>query len=345
MRNPVAFATKTIAETQFVYNKGNKPRWARGAVGGTVFTFKQYSIAYMELLSRMAARGPEGRKAALMALGMLMLMAGSGGLPFVEDVEDLVDGMMQRLGYSFSLKQKRKEMLADAFGEEVGRFMEQGLSGLPGAPIDVSGRLGLGNLIPGTGLFLKKPDYSRDIVDAVGPAGDLIRRTFQAGNALVGGEAAKAVELLSPVAVRNLTKAIDMANTGMYRDDRGRKVLDVDGYDAMVKSIGFQPNDVARVQEGSFASQRMISVNRMTESEIAGEWALGMFEKDAAKVARARDRMEAWNRDNPESPIRINMSQVLKRVRAMREGKEERIAKTAPKEIRAEVRRELLSGQ
>ena len=341
--SPAKFAEKTIAETQFVYNKGSRPRWARGAVGGTLFTFKQYSIAYMELLARMAASGPEGKRAALMAVGVLFLMAGSGGLPFVEDIEDVVDGLMTRLGYNFSLKQKRKELLADAFGEEAGRFMEQGISGLPGSPIDVSGRLGLGNLIPGTGLFLKKDDFSRDIVDAVGPAGDLVRRGFQSANALAGGEVGKAAELLFPVAARNLTKAVDMANTGMYRDDRGRKVLDVDGYDALAKAIGFQPGDVAKVQEATFATQRMISVNKLTESEIAGKWALGLFEGDQDKVADARERMLQWNRDNPESPIRINMGQILKRVRAMRMGKEERIAMTAPSEIRATVRRELAS--
>jgi len=250
---------------------------------------------------------------------------------------------MTRLGYNFSLKQKRKELLADAFGEEAGRFMEQGISSLPGSPIDVSGRLGLGNLIPGTGLFLKKDDFSRDIVDAVGPAGDLVRRGFQSANALAGGEVGKAAELLFPVAARNLTKAVDMANTGMYRDDRGRKVLDVDGYDALAKAIGFQPGDVAQVQEATFATQRMISVNKLTESEIAGKWALGLFEGDQGKVAEARERMMEWNRANPESPIRINMGQILKRVRAMRMGKEERIAMTAPSEIRATVRRELAS--
>jgi len=48
-----------------------------------------------------------------------------------------------------------------------------------------------------------------------------------------------------------------------------------------------------------------------------------------------------WNTANPESPIRISMSQLLKRVKAMREDKVTRIERTAPKEVRAEVRREL----
>ena len=50
---------------------GGRLGWARGAVGGTIFTFKQYSIAYVELLHRMATQGgPEGKRAALLALAL-----------------------------------------------------------------------------------------------------------------------------------------------------------------------------------------------------------------------------------------------------------------------------------
>jgi proteasome lid subunit RPN8/RPN11 len=37
MADPAAFAEKAIYETQFIYSKANKPRWARGAIGGTLF--------------------------------------------------------------------------------------------------------------------------------------------------------------------------------------------------------------------------------------------------------------------------------------------------------------------
>jgi tellurite resistance protein len=44
MSNPDSFARRAIHETQGVYNKGNMPDWARGAVGSTLFTFKQYLV-------------------------------------------------------------------------------------------------------------------------------------------------------------------------------------------------------------------------------------------------------------------------------------------------------------
>ena len=161
MADPAAFARKAVLETQFVYSKANKPQWARGAVGGTLFTFKTYSVSYLELMQRMWTQGeagsPEraaGRRAVGWALAMLVLMGGAGGLPFMEDAEDLIDGAGQLMGYNLSSKQVRKEFLGRFVGKELADFMEQGISGLPGAPIDVSGRLGMGNLLPGTGLFL-----------------------------------------------------------------------------------------------------------------------------------------------------------------------------------------------
>ena len=45
-------------------------------------------------------------------------------------------------------------------------------------------------------------------------------------------------------------QAVDMVQTGEYRDTRGRKVVDVSGFDAFIKSVGFQPNTVAEPRRG-----------------------------------------------------------------------------------------------
>jgi hypothetical protein len=137
---------------------------------------------------------------------------------------------------------------------------------------------------------------------------------------------------------------MDMATTGMYRDEKGRKVLDVDAYDTVAKAIGFQPNDVARVQDATRTAQNLIGQVKLRETEIADKWAQGMFEQDQDKVAAARAELKAWNENNPDAPIRIQMPQIIKRVRAMRMSKADRMAATAPKEIRAGVKKELAAA-
>lgn len=345
MADPDAFARQAIAETQGVYNKGNKPVWARGAMGGTLFTFKQYSIAYIEMLQRMANNGPEGKKAALLALGVLFMMSGASGLPGADDLDDIISGAMQSMGYNFDSKQKRKEFFVSMFGEDGARFMERGVSGLPGVPIDVSGRMGLGNLIPGTGLFQKKPDHTRDLAELAGPAGDLLKRSYDAAGKVIKGDILGykgAIATAAPKAMQNLYQAYDMANMGMYRDQNGKKVLDTDAGEALTKAIGFQPNDVASVQSASFDVQRMIGINKMRETEIADAWAKGLFEKDPERVKAAREELNQWNMDNPSSQIKINFKQIMQRLKSMNMTKAERIAKTSPKEIRASVKEALL---
>lgn len=353
MADPAEFARKAVLETQFVYSKANKPKWARGAVGGTIFTFKTYSVSYLELMQRMWNQpGPEGKRAVGWALAMLLLMSGAGGVPFMEDAEDLIDGAGQMMGYNISAKQWRKELLANVVGKELAEFMEQGISGLPGAPIDVSGRLGMGNLLPGTGLFLEKPNRERDMTEIIGPAGDLVARGFSGARdvikGVVNGDAAtagKGVLEWAPTAVRNLAKGADMAATGMYRDTKGYKVIDTTLAEAAAKAIGFQPKSVAEVQEANSFMQRSKSFYTQTSSDIKAQWADALFRKDEAAVQRVRERLADWNRDNPDQPIVVKMPDVWKRVREMGKDRSDRIADTAPKALRQQMREQVANLQ
>ncbi|MBP7330653.1 MAG: PLxRFG domain-containing protein, partial [Alicycliphilus sp.] len=345
MANPAAFAKKAVIETQFTYSKANKMKWGRGAVGATAMTFKTYSIAYLELLGRMWTQGEpgsqerkDGRKAVLLALGMLMLMGGAGGLPFAEDAEDLADGLAQMMGYNINSKKAKQELLENIFGEAGAGFVERGITGLPGMPLDVSGRLGMGNLLPATGLFKEKTDHTRDVLEIVGPVGDLAKRAVSGARSVLTGDVGAGLLQMAPAAVRNAAKGADMAATGMYRDDKGYKVLDTSPTEAAMKAIGFQPASVSKVQESNFINQQAKNFYNMQAQEIRAKWARGIFEKNTELVAEARTDLEDWNRKNPDQRIVVSMPAVLKRVREMGKSKDERIAATAPKAMRQQMR-------
>jgi len=352
MDSPAQFARDAVVETQFLYTKANKAQWARGAVGGTLFTFKAYSVNFLELMHRTwnagEAGSPEraaGRRAVGWAMLMLMLMGGAGGMPFVEDVEDLVDGVGQMMGYNLSSKQWRKDLMREVLGTELAEFMDSGLSGVPGAPIDVSGRLGMGNLIPGTGLLLNKQSNTRDMVEMLGPAGDLVARGFSGAKSVASGiinrDAASigrgAMEVM-PTAVRNADKGRDMAFSGMYKDTKGYKVVDTTLDEALWKAIGFQPRSVAQVQESNSFILRSKSFYTQTSNDIRAQWAKALFEKDDAAVVRVRERLAQWNEQNPDQPIRINMPDIWKRARNMGKDRTARIADTSPTAIRQQMR-------
>ncbi|WP_155496354.1 PLxRFG domain-containing protein, partial [Comamonas testosteroni] len=346
LQNPSAFARKAVLDTQFVYSKAVKPQWARGTIGGTMFAFKTYSVSYLELMQRMWTQGgKEGKRAVGWSIAMLMLMGGAGGLPFAEDIEDLIDAGGQLMGYSMSVKQWRKQLMQDVLGKELADFIEQGVSGLPGAPIDISGRLGMGNLIPGTGLFLEKRDHSRDMLEIIGPAGDLIQRAATGARKALTGDIAGAALEVSPTAVRNLAKGYDMADSGIYKDSKGRKVIDVTLGEAVAKAIGFQPKSVAETQEATATEQNLIGQNRAMKERLTADMAQAVYDKDVERQAEIRERQQAWNRRNPESPLFIDRRSVRQRVIKMRQTKAERVAAAAPKSIRASVRQSLAEAQ
>jgi hypothetical protein len=346
MADPDAFAKKVVDETQFVNNKANKMKFGRGAIGATLMTFKSYSLNWLELFHRLATQnGREGKMAAAWMVGVLLLSAGASGLPFAEDGEDLADFLAQRLGYNWSSKKARQEFLENLFGGPVAGLVENGVTGLPGSPIDVSGRLGMSNLIPGTGLLLKKKDHTSDFTEVLGPAGDLAKRTFQAGDLLLSGNVGQAALTIAPKAIGNLEKGVDMAVTGLYRDARGYKVDDATTGEAIGKAIGFQPRSVAQIQEASGLNQRAKDFYRLKVEGINAKWAKAIFEKDSAAVDEVRAELKRWNRQNPDQRIQANIPAILRRVKEMRKPKADRIADTAPKAMRASMREEVRKMQ
>ncbi|HFH4229074.1 PLxRFG domain-containing protein [Pseudomonas aeruginosa] len=348
MANPDEFARRAVRETQFVYSKASKMRWGRGAVGGTLMTFKTYSVAYLELMHRLWNQGEpgsqerkDGRKAAALMIGMLLLVGGAGGLPFAEDAEDLIDGVAQLMGYNFSTAKAKQEFLEGLFGRVLADFIDRGVSGLPGAPLDVSGRLGMGNLIPGTGLLTEKTSHTRDVLEIAGPMGDFASRLASGTRKVLGGDIGSGILEMSPGAVRNAAKGVDMLATGMYRDAKGYKVLDTNVLEAAMKSIGFQPASVATIQGANMLNQKAKAFYNLKAQEIRSMWAAGIFEKDQGKVERARQAIADWNRRNPDQPMAIRVPDIMRRVREMSLSKDERIAKTAPKAMRQQMREDL----
>ena len=355
--NPVKFGEQAIAETQFIYNKVNNPRWARGPIGAPLFTFKKFGISWIETFGRMASSGPEGKAAAILMLAMLVLMAGIEGLPFREDIEDLIDGFAGRvLDREFQAKAWRRKLLEDAIGETWANFVNSGISGLPGAPLDVSGRLGMHNLIPGTGALVKKKDYGNDMFEVAGAFGGLLKQYGEAASLAVEGNLKQASIKALPVAGQNVAKGVDMAMTGTYRDSRGNVVSSVSTSEAVGKGIGFQPRSVAELQSSTFMQQRRIAQVRMAESEMVDQAASAIFLEGlkAKKEGRvfnvneeslktlpgyveAMERLELWNKNNPDSPIKIEPRQLISKIKSMSTEKAERIIKQAPREMRGSV--------
>ncbi len=321
------FAKQAVIETQGLYNKGNRPNWARGAVGATVFTFKQFSISYMEFLKRLP------RKQQMMALGLLVLASGLQGLPFQDDLDDLIDALGNLLGYPTNSKKWKREVVSKMLGETAGSLALSGIS--TSLPIDLQGRLSMGNLLPGTGLLNPtRDDQSRQALEMVGPAGAVASGLV---DAVTKGEPSAAL----PSAIKNGLKGIQAYRTGSMMDSKGRKIANVDTVGAVGKMIGFQPSSVAQGYRRQNEVRADTAIQKNREQEIANLWAEGVAEGDKRKVQDAREQLVEWNRNYPRYRIQITGPQILNRVRAKRLDAKQRLIKATPKEMRAETAAEL----
>jgi len=340
--NPYAFAVRAVNETQGIYNKANRPNLARSATGRVVLTFKQFSLMYVELVKRMATKGgPEGKRAALIMMAMLMLAAGEEGLPFAQDLEDLIDTIGQMMGYDTNVKRNKRRLAYEILGKTGGDLFLYGVSSV--LPLDFSGRLGLGNLIPGTGLFKASAEGNkiREVTEVVGPAGSLLQQINDAYEAKTSGNTGKAIQSLAPKAVKDVAQGVDMATTGTAKDTKGRKNMDVTLADAVVKSVGFNPTKLAQASRARGPVMQDRALQKNVESDIVDMWARGIATKDEKLQQEAAKQLKEWNAKNPQTPVAINNEQVRQAARQYLIDQDARIIKSAPRELRGRAGLEL----
>lgn len=337
--DPYAFAVKAVDATQGIYNKVNRPNWARSSVGRVVFTFSQFKIMNVELIKRMATLGgPEGKRAAAMYLAILILAAGVGGLPYADDIDDIIDTVGQWLGYNTNMKRTKREWAYKTLGKTFGDLALYGSSAV--LPFDFGGRMGLGNMLPATGLLKPSNEGNRaqEFMELGGPAvGGLGKQLFDAYDAASMGDYGKAAMGLTPTAVKNAAAGLDMAATGKAKDMKGKVKADVTTTDAAAKAIGFNPTVVANKNRANMPIQQDLALQRQVESNIVELWAQGIAQNDKAMMDRAAVKMDDWNRKNPDTPVRITADQIRAKAKTIMTPADTRLLKAAPKEMRARV--------
>ena len=299
-QNPFEFAADAVNQTQFIYSKSSRPNWARGAVGSTLFTFKTFTINYLEFLKRLPMQE------RLIALGVLILMSGLSGLPGSDDADDILDTIGQYLGYNTNTKEWKEKIVNNMLGKEAGQFALHGVSSF--LPIDIGSRLSVGNVIPGTAILKKsETDKTRDVMEFAGAAGSLAQKGVQAFEASSSrdsllGKAQAITHAALPKALSDAYQALDMVQTGYYRDYKGKNVQKVSEADALFKMLGLQPTSVSEKRGKERLLQQDIAMARAVETDIADLWANGLYEKNPSKVKEAKEMLSDWNRKNPETP-------------------------------------------
>lgn len=325
------FAVRTIQETQGIYNKGNRPRLARGNIGSALMMYKQFMIAYIEQMVRMQKAGLYGgeddefkkKMAALVGfgvsrsiltmLGILMALSGTTGLPFVRDILDVVETAGGLMGKPVNTEREIQIALQDALGQTLGNgvntVLMDGIVNL-NPLIDVKGRMGMGDLIPATAYFSPTTsDYmkSSEISQIAGPIGGLLEKVKESvALAQVGAYGQSGVQLL-PKAITSVGQGAIAATTGDYRNMKtGVKTNDVEAWEGIIKMLDAQPASIAK--EGRFRGMEL--KDKSAQTYVNARWkeryVNALESGDRTQVRAVKQEINDYNKDNPRYPVKFN---------------------------------------
>ena len=308
-----------------------------------IYMYKQFTVIATQLVRILP---PGGR---VYYLGALMAVAGLKGLPFADDLADLVDTLAQ----FFGLKVPPVEVAVGKFVEDTtdaigldGTFWAQvalrgGLDQFGGGGT-YSSRLALGDLLPGTGIFLAGASTPQELKNIAGPifsamagtvttAIDLAKAPFKADTTNELMRIAQA----SPIAgLRNIMDTAVYYNTGAVLNSRGYTVTKDIGVGTLVtRLLGFYPVAATRSNDAVRMTKRLVDYTKQISSGYRDQYvraAMRAIEQDVRDHNRVHRRGSPFFKDDIKGKVR-------RAVKSAKEGAGARFLKTTPKSTRDSV--------
>lgn len=317
------FARDAVDQTQAIYGPINRQPWARTPIGHALFTFRAFPLMMGELFLRLPA--PQ----RTLALGSLVLAAGINGIPFVDDLRDIIDTIAQRVfGSPLNTRRLMTNMAAQAseaaFGTDLSQLIMNGsLDAMTGASI--SGRIGFGNLIPGTRIGAAGEDFfERTLADIAGPVGAEVQAYVKAFQ----GQPSAAL----PSAVRNVGRAVEAARYGKITDYKGQTLIDdVTAGETFMQGLGFTSGRLSQAYETQRgALQEQAYVDEIKQGFL-NDIRIAVAHSDAEGLADVREEADAWNEMHPQYPIILRPNQLRNTLRLAGLPLSERILKQLPR--------------
>ena len=334
-----------VNTSQGEYAMFNRPEMARGNVLQYIFMYKQFVIITVQLMRALPVKGQ------LLMLGFLLMTSGLKGLPFADDIFDIVDTIAQKLGLKMASVEKEIAEWIDSVAPGMTPYVMRGvLDQITGGTM--STRLGMGDLVPLTGAFRAGADPAREIADFAGPV-------FSGISGLVGtaGSLAKyGAEVIglrddttsfntilreSPVAaMRALSDAYVFAADGQITNMRGQVVSkEAPAHVILLRALGFYPaiatqqNDIVRL------SKYVTDYNKAIKAEYVSAYVKAKMSGDTERMQQITDDVQEWNEDAKGTGLEISTF-VKSANRAAREAERptvQRYLKSAPKGMRPET--------
>jgi len=313
------FCKNIVHKCQYPFGKQNLPLMIEGAgalkgLGRVATTFRLFMGNYYHwYIQTMKGQEPEvvellkqakgkakGKpwKGKIMAFLTGFLLAGIHSVPFLGL---LLWFLKKKTGVDLETKIREK------IPEKEADFILGGVPALGG--IDTSYLLGVGYpIMPGASLE-----------EVVGGAGiGFIDDVFTSAKYFAEGETDKAVEQISPYALRNVLKAAKWAKEGV-RTKYGKVIKEEPTpFDVMSRGIGLQPLEISK----RYKLANQIRFEKWWIKHKTAEWneeyALATIKNDKGKIEKLQEWRERWNRRQPTYyQIPFNREAIRRRIKEL----------------------------
>ena len=339
-------AARTAVNTsQGEYAMFNRPEMARGNVLQYVFMYKQFVIITVQLLRAMPKKGQA------MMLGFLLLTSGLKGLPFAEDILDILDTIMQKLGLTTASVEKELSEWIDAVAPGLTPVAMRGvLDQMTGATL--SSRLGMGDLVPLTGAWRAGASPIRELENFAGPvvggisglvgmAGSLSKYGAESIGLRDDTTSMESILRESPLAfLRAVGDGSAYLSDGRITNTRGQVVSeDAPITTTLARFLGFYPaiasqqNDIVRL------SKYVSEYAKAIKADYTSSYVKARLDGDLDRMNQIVADVNEWNADAEGTGLTISNF----RKSAERAAKEaerptvERFMKSASKGVRPET--------
>lgn len=299
-------AVDMIENTLGEYAMFNRPAFFRGDVRQFLFIYKMFPVNSVLMLSAM------DRKTQLLALGILSLYAGLKGMPLAEDMMDLIDTIAQWLGlgpgkvWKGSAEKTVLEAL-DAILPGASPVLWRGVVNSI-TPANVSDRVSLSNLIPGTGIGLAGANIGREFMDIAGPIASFAEGTLTTASN-IGKYALETVGLRedttsltqimrqSPVTMMRAVGDMAAYNTsGAVVNQKGYVVTeDLHWYTYLARALGFYPASAVRENDVVRVANRLASYQRDISGTYRSMYVAAMLAGNNERALDVLDMVRDWN--------------------------------------------------
>jgi hypothetical protein len=332
-------AKEAVQSAMFEYQKWNRAPYMRGKKS-VVFLFWNYMQGLAYLMA-----GKKGKGTALRVWAMLLLAAGFQGIPFMENILDLIDfggrNAKEALGSKDPYVDSRlwlREVLMNItdnpdfllhgwsrnYGLGPAHLLE--LAGVPVPNVNIGGSLSMGQWLPGidkaTSLE-RDPDkkLGQTMVDVLGPVAGIGYGFWNAMNSS-DPDTWKVWERAMPTALKSASQFARRSERGEESFRGGGAIAEFDPTDPeqrlelVFNMLGFTPSKVSNAYEVMGSKENLRKYWTSRQAMVMENYAMARRSGHPEVIADANESVREFNMQVPDPLLRLTPEKIRRSMKA-----------------------------